>query len=260
MEGSCAPSVYHAFQEFKNYCRDQLLVDEWRIFMIKLWIANLFIGAVCVGIISGCAFKPINPEKVNKEMIKSKKYPKPDKIFSNKKIFQPQNKYSFFDIEEANILDEKSNMDEFDLVKKVIPSNNKSNPFLNLNSSNTLNKETNTKLLLTDKLEDVFFGLDQYNLDKSAREILVKNAEWLRQNPHLKVKLEGHCDERGTNNYNIALGTRRALYVRRQLAFFGISMNRLQPISYGEEKPVCQISAEKCWRMNRRVRFLISSN
>ena len=156
MEGSCAPSVYHAFQEFKKYYKDQLFVDEWRIFMIKLWIVNLIIGAVCVGIISGCAFKPINPEKVNKEMIKSKKYPQPDKSFSNKKIFQPQNKYSFSDIQEANILDEKSNMDEFDLVKKVTPSNNKSNPFLNLNSSNTLNKETNTKLLLADMLEDVF--------------------------------------------------------------------------------------------------------
>ena len=111
-----------------------------------------------------------------------------------------------------------------------------------------------------EKLENVYFGFDQYKIDESAKKILLKNAEWLKYNPSLKVQLAGHCDERGTNNYNIALGNKRALYVKKQLAFLGISKDRLFSISYGEEKPTCWEGEEKCWSKNRRVQFLIISD
>ena len=216
------------------------------MFMTKVWIVNLIIGVICMGIVSGCAVKNVKIEKVNKEMKESKEEHALDKS-------QPQNSSSI----EEQMIDEKGVVNS---SQKTQPLKNKPNPFSNPNVSGNLKKDTERELFLADNLEDIFFGLDQYNIDKSANEILIKHAEWLKKNPLLKVQLAGHCDERGTNNYNIALGTRRALYVRRQLAFFGISMNRLQPISYGEEKPICQKSTEKCWRMNRRVRFLISSN
>jgi peptidoglycan-associated lipoprotein len=77
--------------------------------------------------------------------------------------------------------------------------------------------------------------------------------------PSLEFQLVGHCDERGTNNYNIALGERRSFDVKSELAIVGINTNKLFAISYGEEKPVCVESKEICWSKNRRVQFLINS-
>ena len=87
----------------------------------------------------------------------------------------------------------------------------------------------------------------------------MRNAEWLKKNPSLEVQLAGHCDERGTNNYNIALGERRSFDVKKELAILGINANKLFAISYGEEKPVCIEGKETCWSKNRRVQFLIRS-
>jgi peptidoglycan-associated lipoprotein len=223
------------------------------MFMTNVWIVNLITGVICIGIVSGCAVKSVNIEKVNKEMKESKEEHALDKS-------QSQNSSS--GIETPSWIDEEmiDAKGVFNSFQKTQPLKNKLNPFSNPNVSGILKKEAETELFLADKLEDIFFGLDQYNIDKSAKEILIKHAEWLKKNPLLKVQLAGHCDERGTNNYNIALGTRRALNVRGQLAFMGISRDRLLPISYGEEKPSCRESTESCWSKNRRVRFLISSN
>ena len=221
--------------------------------MTKVWIVNLITGVICMGIVSGCAVKNVKIEKVNKEMKESKEEHALDKS-------QSQNSSS--DIETPSWIDEEmiDEKDVFNSSQKTQPLKNKPNLFSNPNVSGSLKKENERELFLADNLEDIFFGLDQYNIDKSANEILIKHAEWLKKNPLLKVQLAGHCDERGTNNYNIALGTRRALNVRKQLAFMGISLDRLLPISYGEEKPSCRESTEECWSKNRRVRFLISSN
>ena len=214
--------------------------------MTKVWIVSLITGVICMGIVSGCAVKNVKIEKVDKEMKESKEEHALDKS-------QPQNSSSI----EEQMIDEKGAVNS---SQKTQPLKNIPNLFSNPNVSGSLKKETERELFLADNLEDIFFGLDQYNIDKSANEILIKHAEWLKKNPLLKVQLAGHCDERGTNNYNIALGTRRALNVRKQLAFMGISLDRLLPISYGEEKPSCRESTEECWSKNRRVRFLISSN
>ena len=87
----------------------------------------------------------------------------------------------------------------------------------------------------------------------------MKNAEWMKQNPLLEFQLVGHCDGRGTNNYNIALGERRSFDVKKELVILGINTDKLFAISYGEEKPVCVESKEICWSKNRRVQFLINS-
>jgi len=91
-----------------------------------------------------------------------------------------------------------------------------------------------------------------------AKAILEKKAAWLRANPSYNVKIEGNCDERGTNEYNLALGDRRAKAAQKFLNALGIGMNRMSTISYGEEKPACTEKNEQCWSKNRRDDFKLS--
>ena len=135
----------------------------------------------------------------------------------------------------------------------------KTNPFEKSNLNNGKKVDSTLRYVLTEKLDDIFFDYDQYNIDTIAKKTLIKNAEWLKQHPKYNVQLAGHCDERGTNNYNIALGEKRSVYIKNQLSYLGISINRLIPISYGEEKPICHEFKEECWSKNRRVQFLISA-
>jgi len=105
---------------------------------------------------------------------------------------------------------------------------------------------------------DVFFDFDQADLRSDARERLAKNAQWLAAHPEFTLTLEGHCDERGTNEYNLALGERRASAARDYLQSLGVAANRLRTISYGEERPFCTQSDESCWSQNRRAHFVIT--
>lgn len=98
----------------------------------------------------------------------------------------------------------------------------------------------------------VFFDFDKYNLKADAQATLQRQAAWLKQYASNNVTIEGHCDERGTREYNLALGERRANAVRDYLVAQGIDGNRIKTISYGEERPVCGESTEDCWAQNRR--------
>jgi peptidoglycan-associated lipoprotein len=106
-------------------------------------------------------------------------------------------------------------------------------------------------------LKDIFFDYDRYDLNADARTILRGNADWLKSNPNARVEIEGHCDDRGTNEYNLALGAKRAQSAREYLATLGIAAARLSTISYGEEIPLCKEAGESCWKQNRRARFVI---
>ena len=106
-------------------------------------------------------------------------------------------------------------------------------------------------------LKDVHFAFDKYDLDSEARAILDRNADWLRQNSRAKIELEGHCDDRGTIEYNLALGAKRAKAVKEYLVGLGIAAERISPISYGEELPLCREETESCWARNRRVHAVI---
>ena len=107
-------------------------------------------------------------------------------------------------------------------------------------------------------LKDIHFKFDQYDLDDNSKAVLKKNAEYLKSNPNLHVEVQGHCDERGTNNYNIALGERRAHSTKKFLVAQGVSSRNVHVISYGEEKPFCFGSGETCWQENRRAHFMVS--
>jgi peptidoglycan-associated lipoprotein len=86
----------------------------------------------------------------------------------------------------------------------------------------------------------------------------MKKAAWLRANPNAAVTIEGHCDERGTNEYNLALGDRRADSAKSYLVDLGIAASRLTTVSYGEERPVCSQQNEECWSKNRRAHFVVN--
>ncbi len=106
-------------------------------------------------------------------------------------------------------------------------------------------------------LKDIYFDFDSHNLNSEAREVLRANAAWLKSNAAARAEIEGHSDERGTNEYNLALGAKRAQTAKDFLATLGIVADRLSTISYGEELPVCKDASEGCWQRNRRARFVV---
>ncbi|MDP1028556.1 peptidoglycan-associated lipoprotein Pal [Sphingomonas sp. KR1UV-12] len=99
----------------------------------------------------------------------------------------------------------------------------------------------------------VLFGLDQYDIDPAARAILDSQAQWLVRYPNVRITIEGHCDERGTREYNLGLGDRRANAAKNYLAAKGIAPARITTISYGSERPAATGSDEQAWAQNRRA-------
>jgi peptidoglycan-associated lipoprotein len=108
-------------------------------------------------------------------------------------------------------------------------------------------------------LADIYFDFDRSDIRPDARQVLEGNASWLKANGRSRIKIEGHCDERGTTEYNLALGQRRAEATKRFLVALGIDASRLSTISYGEERPTCTDHHEGCWSQNRRSHFMVES-
>ena len=106
-------------------------------------------------------------------------------------------------------------------------------------------------------LKDINFDFDKYDIRPGDAKTLDSNAGWLKSNPNHLVLIEGHCDERGTNEYNLALGERRAKSTMNYLVSQGVQASRITIISYGEERPVCSEKTEECWAKNRRAHFLV---
>ncbi|MBN2565491.1 MAG: peptidoglycan-associated lipoprotein Pal [Candidatus Eisenbacteria bacterium] len=108
------------------------------------------------------------------------------------------------------------------------------------------------------EFQDIHFEFDQYRILDRDIATLERISRWLNNNPQATVLIEGHCDERGTNEYNMALGEQRALAARRYLIGLGIDSDRLHTISYGEERPIALGSNEEAWGQNRRGHFAVS--
>lgn len=106
-------------------------------------------------------------------------------------------------------------------------------------------------------LEDIFFDFDKFNIKKEYKPVLTKNAEALLSRPEATLLIEGHCDERGTNEYNIALGEKRAKAVLDFYVTYGIDTGRLSMVSYGEERPFAQGHDEQAWAKNRRAHMIV---
>jgi peptidoglycan-associated lipoprotein len=108
-------------------------------------------------------------------------------------------------------------------------------------------------------LSDAFFDYDQSDLREDARSVLAGDAQWLKKHATVQVLIEGHCDERGTAAYNLALGDRRANAAKEYLVSLGIDGSRLRTVSYGKERPFCTESNESCWQKNRRAHLVITA-
>ena len=120
-------------------------------------------------------------------------------------------------------------------------------------AASRLSDSSETRYLIENVGDRVFFDTDKARLNGVARATLLSQAQWLKQNGNIRLIIEGHADERGTRDYNIALGARRASAVRDFLISEGISSRRLRTISYGKERPVSLCSEESCWSKNRRA-------
>ncbi len=120
---------------------------------------------------------------------------------------------------------------------------------------------TNEKAgISTSGLQSVYFDFDKSFIRKDERAAMKANAEWLKANPKAKIRIEGNCDDRGTIEYNQALGQRRDTSAKRYLTDMGVSPKRITLISYGKEKPVCTADNDACWQKNRRDDFVVISD
>ncbi len=106
-------------------------------------------------------------------------------------------------------------------------------------------------------VKDAFFDYDKYDVREDARAALQSDAQALNQRPGIRITIEGHCDERGSEKYNLALGDRRAIAAKEFLVSQGISSSRIDTISYGKERPFCEEHNEECWQLNRRAHLVM---
>jgi peptidoglycan-associated lipoprotein len=109
----------------------------------------------------------------------------------------------------------------------------------------------------TENVRDIFFDYDRYDIREDARTILQANARAFAERSSLRVTIEGHCDERGSERYNLALGDRRANAVKEYVVGQGVSAERIDTVSYGKDQPFCTESTEQCWQQNRRAHFVL---
>jgi len=106
-------------------------------------------------------------------------------------------------------------------------------------------------------LRDVYFGYDSWTISEEGREVLGRNAQWLRTHPGVQLKVEGHCDERGSSTYNFVLAEKRAKVIMNYLTDLGINRGRLAAVSYGKERPFCNDRSESCYQQNRRGHLVV---
>jgi peptidoglycan-associated lipoprotein len=116
----------------------------------------------------------------------------------------------------------------------------------------------NVSELFEQNVKDVFFDTDKAELRSDARDALTKDAEFLRSYPEVHISIEGHCDERGSTEYNLALGQSRAQAAKNYLISLGISADRMETVSWGKERPFCTEHNEECWQQNRRDHFVLA--
>ena len=133
-------------------------------------------------------------------------------------------------------------------VNAPVARNNEAPPPVSANVADMFNQS----------VKDIFFDLDKSEISSESRDILTKNAEFLRSYPQVRISLEGHCDERGSTEYNLGLGQRRAEAAKNYMVSLGIAADRIETVSWGKERPFCTQHDESCWHQNRRAHFVMA--
>ncbi len=143
-----------------------------------------------------------------------------------------------------------------DIVSIAEPSIPKAEVYEDTIPGEAVNESSSSSAVYRD-IKDIYFDFDKYTIRDESRATLQTNAAVIKNKKAKKVVIEGHCDDRGTNEYNLALGERRAQSTKRYLAALGINPSDISTISYGEEKPFCSEQNDECWQKNRRSHFVI---
>jgi peptidoglycan-associated lipoprotein len=143
------------------------------------------------------------------------------------------------------------------ITAKALAETPRGQPAAGSSSASSLEAHVQGKAPMSGPLKEIYFEFDSYDLNPDARATLKVDTEWLKGNPSSRVEIEGHCDERGTGEYNLALGAKRAQAAKEYLQSLGIAPQRLSTISYGKELPGCRERTEECYQKNRRDRFVI---
>jgi peptidoglycan-associated lipoprotein len=206
--------------------------------MRRSWGLTIFTLLVALAFVSGCAKKTVLKEEVMPKESTAPKVATP--------VVQAPVKSTLKDEEDAKKRAEKERAATEEAKEKAAK----------LKAAKEAAAVSSKELY---ELADIYFDFDKFNLQEKARAILNKHVEWLNKNKDVKVTIEGHCDERGTAEYNLALGERRAVAAAKFLIDMGIDGKRIKTISYGFELPLDQRHNEEAWAKNRRAHFVGSS-
>ncbi len=146
----------------------------------------------------------------------------------------------------------------YHLIAKGAGGSQEATARVTVNSNQGMQSTSNAteEQLFAQNVKDVYFDYDKYDIRASDQGSLQADAQFLQQHSNIRITIEGHSDERGSTEYNLALGTNRADAVKNALVQAGISGSRIKTISYGKEKPFCSVSNETCWQQNRRGHFV----
>ncbi|MBA4372155.1 MAG: peptidoglycan-associated lipoprotein [Thermodesulfovibrio sp.] len=132
-------------------------------------------------------------------------------------------------------------------------------PAIPVESIDSKNDASTITAVKDNMFTDILFDFDRYDIKEADKTTLRRVSDYLITQPEARISIEGHCDERGTNEYNLALGERRAKAVKDYLTSMAVASKKIDTISFGEERPICKESTEECWAKNRRAHFVILS-
>jgi peptidoglycan-associated lipoprotein len=158
--------------------------------------------------------------------------------------------------EEEEVMVEEPMVEEEVVEEEVVVEEEETPDFSEVEAEQAAREAEQAKMMFLG--EYVYYAFDRSDLDEMAQEVLRRKAEYLRDYPDTYITIEGHCDERGTNEYNLALGDRRAESAKSFIVDLGIEAYRISTVSYGEERPLCYEQNEECWAKNRRAAFVIN--
>jgi peptidoglycan-associated lipoprotein len=203
----------------------------------------IFILFLCLGVfLAGCPKKRI---VVNREQPSVRKSEEASRLEAERAAKEAREAKELQERELARIKEEEAKMPQGEELEKSL----------------VVKKERGIEgeVFESKLLKDIHFNYDKYDIRREDEGILKENAAFLKKDPKMKIQIEGHCDERGTIEYNLALGERRANSVKKYLVSLGINSDRISTISYGEEKPLDRGHHEQAWAKNRRAHFIVLS-
>jgi len=213
-----------------------------RLIMVKK-SSCIFIFILCLGVfLAGCPKKTI---VVNREQPSVRESEEASRLEAERAAKEAKEAKEVKERELARIKEEEAKMPQGRELEKSLVAKKESG--------------IEGEVFESKLLKDIHFNYDKYDIDREDEGILKENAAFLKKNPKMKIQIEGHCDERGTTEYNLALGERRANSAKKYLVSLGITSDRISTISYGKERPLDRGHNEQAWAKNRRDHFIVLS-